>query len=222
MKQSHRLKLMGKKIGMTTIFDDNGSMVPCTVIQLEPNVVMQLKTEETDGYDAIKLAHEKIVCKNEKKIQTKIGKPQLGDFKKRDLEPRRRLKESRVSAADYSVGQEIGVEFFEGEDYIDIQAQSKGKGYQGLMKLHNFKGGPAAHGSGFHRHAGSTGMRSTPGRCFPGSPRASRMGGNMHTYQGSKVIEIKKDKKLILVKGSVPGAKNGLVVLSKALKKASK
>lgn len=210
---------MGKKIGMTTVFDEQGNIQPCTVIQVEPNVVMQIKTQENDGYEAVKLAHEVIKSKNPQKIQAKIGKPLVADFSKRKLDPRRRSKESRISVEGLEVGQEFGVDFFAEEKHIDIQAESKGKGYQGLMKLHNFKGGPAAHGSGFHRHAGSTGMRSTPGRCFPGSPRASRMGGNTHTYQSLKIIDVKKDQNLLLVKGSVPGAKNGIVLLSKALKK---
>lgn len=219
MKQNHRLKLMGKKVGMTTIFDAEGVMVPCTVIEVEPNVVTQLKTVEKEGYEAVQLAHEKIPGKNLKKIESKVGKPLFDDYKKKNVESRRRLKESRVSTSEMEVGKEIGVSFFEDEKHIDIQSKSKGKGYQGLMKLHNFRGGPAAHGSGFHRHAGSTGMRSTPGRCFPGSPRASRMGGNIHTVQSLKIVSIEKEKNLLLVKGSVPGSKGAIVYLSKALKK---
>ncbi len=220
MKQNHRLKLMGKKVGMTTIFDEEGVMVPCTVIEVEPNIVTHLKTIEKDGYEAVQLAHGKISGKNLKKIESKVGKPLFDSFKKKNIEARKLLKESRISTEGMEVGSEVGLSFFENEKHIDIQSKSKGKGYQGLMKLHNFAGGPAAHGSGFHRHAGSTGMRSTPGRCFPGSPRASRMGGNTHTIQSLKIISINKDKNLLLVKGSVPGAKGGVVYLSKALKKS--
>lgn len=219
MKQKHRLKLMGKKVGMTTVFDKEGQTIPCTVLHVEPNVVTQLKTIETDGYEAVKLGHEKIAGKNLKKIEAKVTKPLFDDYKKKNIESRRRLKESRISTDGYEVGQEVDLSYFEDEKHIDIQGVSKGKGYQGLMKLHNFKGGPAAHGSGFHRHAGSTGMRSTPGRCFPGGPRPSRMGGRTHTLQSLKVVSIQKEKNLLLVKGAVPGARGSLVYLSKAIKK---
>ncbi len=210
---------MGKKIGMTTVFDDEGRTIPCTVLHVEPNVVTQLKTVETDGYEAVKLGHEKIAGKNLKKIQAKVTKPLFDDYKKKNIESRRRLKESRISPEGYTLGQEVDLSYFEDEKHIDIQGVSKGKGYQGLMKLHNFKGGPAAHGSGFHRHAGSTGMRSTPGRCFPGGPRPSRMGGRTHTLQSLKVVSIQKEKNILLVKGAVPGTRGSLVYLSKAIKK---
>jgi len=219
MKQKHRLKLMGKKVGMTTVFDEQGRNIPCTVLHVEPNVITQLKTVETDGYEAVKLGHEKIAGKNQKKIQAKVTKPLYEDYKKKNIESRRRLKESRISTEGYELGQELDLSYFENEKHVDIQGVSKGKGYQGLMKLHNFKGGPAAHGSGFHRHAGSTGMRSTPGRCFPGGPRPSRMGGRTHTLQSLKVISIHKEKNLLLVKGAVPGTRGSLVYLSKAIKK---
>ncbi|MCH9634652.1 MAG: 50S ribosomal protein L3 [Chlamydiae bacterium] len=221
MKQKHRLKLMGKKIGMTTVFDDQGGTIPCTVLYVEPNVVTQIKTLEVDGYEALKIGYEKVKGQNLKKVQSKISKPLFDDYKKRGIESRKRLKESRVSTEGYEVGQELDLSVFESEKHIDVQAVSKGKGYQGVMKLHNFKGGPSAHGSGFHRHAGSTGMRSTPGRCFPGSPRASRMGGNVHTLQSLKIISIQKEKNLLLVKGAVPGSRGSMVYLSKAIKKES-
>ncbi len=210
---------MGKKVGMTTVFDEQGRNIPCTVLHVEPNVITQLKTVETDGYEAVKLGHEKIAGKNQKKIQAKVTKPLYEDYKKKNIESRRRLKESRISTEGYELGQELDLSYFENEKHVDIQGVSKGKGYQGLMKLHNFKGGPAAHGSGFHRHAGSTGMRSTPGRCFPGGPRPSRMGGRTHTLQSLKVISIHKEKNLLLVKGAVPGTRGSLVYLSKAIKK---
>lgn len=218
MKQKHRLILMGKKVGMTTAFSENGEIIPCTVLHIEPNVVTQIKTVETDGYDAIKFAHEKVSGKNVKKIESKIGKPLYEDYKKKNIESRKRQKESRIPAGDYAVGQELDISYFENEKHIDVQGTSKGKGYQGLMKKNNFRGGPAAHGSGFHRHAGSTGMRSTPGRCFPGGPRPSRMGGNTHTIQSLKVVSLHKEKNILLVKGSVPGTQGSLVYLSKAIK----
>lgn len=222
MRQRYRLKLMGKKIGMTTVFDETGATVPCTVIHVEPNVVTQVKTTETDGYEAVQLGHEKIEGKNAKKIQAKVGKPLFDSFKKKNIEACRRLRESRISSEGYEVGQAIDLSYFEGAKHVDIQGTSIGKGYQGLMKRNNFKGGPAAHGSGFHRHAGSTGMRSTPGRCFKGSPRASRMGGLTHTLQSLKVVSIEKEKNLLLVKGAVPGSKGSLVYVSPAVKKPTK
>lgn len=218
MKQKHRLTLMGKKVGMTAVFNERGEVIPCTVLHVEPNVVAQVKTVETDGYEAIKLAHEKVLGKNVKKVEAKVGKPLYEDYKKKNIECRKRLKESRIASAEYEVGQEIDVSYFESVSKIDIQSVSKGKGYQGLMKKNNYAGGPAAHGSGFHRHAGSTGMRSTPGRCLPGGPRPSRMGGDTKTVQSLKVVAVYKEQNVLLVKGAVPGTQGSLVYLSKAIK----
>lgn len=218
MKQKHRLTLMGKKVGMTAVFNENGEVIPCTVLHVEPNVVTQIKTVETDGYEAIKLAHEKVLGKNVKKVESKVGKPLYEDYKKKNIDCRKRLKESRISSTEYVVGQEIDVSYFESITKVDIQAVSKGKGYQGLMKKNNYAGGPAAHGSGFHRHAGSTGMRSDPGRCLPGGPRPSRMGGDTKTVQSLKVVAVHKEQNVLLVKGAVPGTQGSLVYLSKAIK----
>lgn len=221
MKQKHTIKLMGKKVGMTTVFDDAGAIIPCTVISMEPNVVSQIKTQETDGYQALQLAYSKVEGKNIKKIEAKVKKGPFGHFKKANVEARKHVKESRVeNVAEYSLGQELDVTFFEGSKFVDIQGRSKGKGYQGVMKKHGFSGGPGAHGSSFHRHAGSTGMRSTPGRCFPGSPRASRMGGETKTVQSLPIISINKEKNVIIVKGSVPGSHGSLIVLNKSIKKS--
>lgn len=221
MKQKHSIKLMGKKLGMTAIFDANGTMIPCTVISMEPNVVVQIKTKDHEGYEAIQLAYEKVAAKNVKKIEEKVKKGPFGHFKKASVEARRHIKESRLpNVSEYQIGQELGVAFFEGMKHIDVQGVSKGKGFQGVMKKYGFRGGPAAHGSGFHRHAGSTGMRSTPGRCFPGGPRASRMGGETKTVQSLAVVAIDKEKNLILVKGAIPGAKGALVTLNKSIKKS--
>ncbi len=211
---------MGKKLGMTTIFNESGAIIPCTVISMEPNVVTQMKSEEIDGYDAIQIGYDKVIAKNVKKIESKVKKGPFGHFKKANVEARRHLKESRISTNDYEVGQELSVTIFEEIKFVDVQGVSKGKGYQGVMKKYNFEGGPAAHGSGFHRHAGSTGMRSTPGRCLPGGPRASRMGGEHKTVQSLPVVTIDKEKNLLIVKGSIPGTKGSLVVINKSIKKS--
>lgn len=216
------LKLMGKKRGMIQLFDEDGNLVVCTVIEAEPNVVTQIKTKENDGYNAIQLGFEKTQGKTEATIQARTKKPQLGHFERAGVAPRKYLAESRLDNLEqYSLGQEIGVAEFAEILYVDATATSIGKGYQGVMKKYNFAGGPAAHGSGFHRHAGSTGMRSTPGRCFPGGKRASHMGDEQKTVQNLKVVMIKAEDNLIIVKGQVPGPRNGLVYISEAKKKPS-
>lgn len=212
---------MGKKLGMTTMFSDTGVMTPCTVILMQPNVISQIKTQEKEGYDALQIGFDKVEAKNVKNIEKKVKKGPFGHFKKAGVEARKHIQESRVAdLKDYQVGQEIGVSEFLDVKYVDVQSVSKGKGYQGVMKKYGFKGGPAAHGSGFHRHAGSTGMRSTPGRCLPGGPRASRMGGQTKTVQNMAVVSVDVEKNLILLKGSVPGAKGALITLNKSTKKS--
>ncbi len=217
------LTMMGKKRGMMQLFDEKGNVVVCTVIQAEPNVVTQVKTKETDGYTAVQLGFEKVAGKTQHTIEARTGKPQLGHFKKAGIEPRRFLLESRLDAVDqYAPGQEIGVDVFAEIEFVDATAISKGKGYQGVMKRHHFAGGPASHGSGFHRHAGSTGMRSTPGRGLPGGKKAGQMGNERVTVQNLEVVRIDPENNLIIVKGQVPGPRNGLVYLSQAKKKMPK
>jgi large subunit ribosomal protein L3 len=214
------LKLMGKKRGMTKLFDDTGKVIVCTVIEVEPNVVTQIKTIEKDGYSAVQSGFEIVQVKNEKTLAKRAGKPLLGHFKKSGVAPRRYLAETRVENTDaFSVGQEFSVAELQDTTFVDICATSKGKGYQGVMKKYNFAGGPAAHGSGFHRHAGSTGMRSTPGRCLPNGPRASHMGLERKTVQNLRVVKIDADNNLLVVAGAVPGSRNALVTVSKAVKK---
>lgn len=217
------LKLMGKKRGMTQIFDEQGNLVVCTVIEVEPNVIVQVKTKQSDGYDAVQIGFDEVKTKDPRTVEGRVSKPMRGHFAKGNLSPRRYLREARLQElGDYDVGQEIGVDIFEEGAFLDVSGTSKGKGYQGVMKLHGFRGGPAAHGSGFHRHAGSTGMRSTPGRCLPGGKRASQMGNRKQTTQSLQVVKVSKDDGTILLKGAVPGAIGGLVVLSEAVKKQTK
>jgi large subunit ribosomal protein L3 len=217
------LTMMGKKRGMMQLFDEKGNVVVCTVIQAEPNVVTQIKTKATDGYTAIQLGFEKVTGKTQYTIEARTKKPRLGHFKKAGVESRRHLLESRIESTDeYTLGQEIGVDVFNEVEFVDATAISKGKGYQGVIKRHHFAGGPASHGSGFHRHAGSTGMRSTPGRGLPGGKKAGQMGNERVTVQNLQVIKVDPENHLILVKGQVPGPRNGLVYLSQAKKKMPK
>jgi len=214
------LKFQGKKKGMTTRFDAQGNRIVCTVILVEPNVIAQIKSSQgKDGYNAIQLAAYKVKSSKLKNV----SKPLEGHFAKAKIEPRSSLKESRVgNVEDFQVGQEFYINYFEEIDYVDVSGLSKGKGHQGVMVRHNFKGGPASHGSGFHRHGGSTGMRSTPGRCLPGQKKSGRMGNEMVTTQNLRVVKVDLEKNVILVEGAVPGKRNGLVSISIAKKKAQK
>ncbi len=212
------LKLMGKKRGMTRLFDEKGNHVVCTVISAEPNIITQVKRQDKEGYEAIQLSAFKVKPSKAKNVK----KPLQGHFAKAGVEPRTHSAESRVaSAEEYQPGQEIGVTYFAETTYVDIQGVSKGKGYQGVIKRHHFAGGPASHGSGFHRHGGSTGMRSTPGRCLPGQKKAGRMGGENVTLQNLRIVKIDEEKQVIIVEGAIPGARGGLVYISKAKKKLS-
>jgi large subunit ribosomal protein L3 len=214
------LKLMGKKRGMMQLFDDQGNAVVCTVIQAEPNIVTQIKTKENDGYNALQLGFEKVVAKDPRRQEARTKKPQRGHFAKAGVTPRKYLAESRIEdTTAYSLGQELGVNVFSDVSFVDATATSKGKGYQGVMKRHNYAGGPASHGSSFHRHAGSTGMRSTPGRGLPGGKKAGHLGNEQVTVQNLKVVMIKEEEHLIVLKGQVPGPRNGLVYLSQSVKR---
>lgn len=216
------LKLMGKKRGMTQVFDDQGNAIACTVIEAEPNVVTQVKTKENDGYTAIQLGFEKIVVKDPRTIAKRSSKAMRGHFQKGGVEPRRYVAEARLESIEgYNVGQEISVAEFAEIGFIDACGMSKGKGYQGVMKKFHFAGGPASHGSGFHRHAGSTGMRSTPGRCLPNGKRASHMGYEQVTVQNIRVVAVYPEENVIIVEGQVPGPRNGLVYITPAIKKAT-
>jgi large subunit ribosomal protein L3 len=212
-------KLMGKKRGMIQLFDETGNAVPCTIIEAEPNIVIQIKTEENDGYNAIQIGFDEVKVKNPYTINARVSKPIQGHFKKANVVPRRHLAEVRLdNLGEYSLGQELKADIFADVPFVDVTAISKGKGYQGVMKRHNFAGGPASHGSGFHRHAGSTGMRSTPGRGLPGGKKAGHMGSQRKTVQNLKVFKIEDN--FIIVKGAVPGPRNGLVFVTQAEKKS--
>ena len=208
---------MGKKKGMTRIFNEKGDSIVCTVIEAEPNVIVQIKNEK-DGYAAIQMGAQKVSAS---KLRN-VTKPLKGHFAKAQVEPRRHLAESPISEGEeYTVGQEIGVEYFSEVPYVDVTGVTKGKGFQGVMKRHGFAGGPAAHGSGFHRTAGSTGMNTNPGRTLPGLKMAGHMGNEQMTVECLKVVKVDQEKKLILVKGAIPGSRGGLVYIRKSTKRKS-
>ncbi|MBI5272486.1 MAG: 50S ribosomal protein L3 [Chlamydiia bacterium] len=211
------LTLIGQKKGMAQVFDQEGKLVVCTIILAEPNTILQVKRTETHGYNGVQLAGQPLSQAG----MSRMAKPQKGQFAKVQVEPCRVMRESRIDNVDaYQVGQKIDVSLFSEVAFVDVEGTSKGKGFQGVIKLHKMAGGPAAHGSGFHRHAGSTGMRTTPGRCFPNGKRASRMGGDRHTVQNLRVVAVKGN--LLLVEGAVPGSRSGTVFICASVKKTKK
>jgi large subunit ribosomal protein L3 len=208
------LTLIGQKKGMAQVFDENGKLIVCTVILANANAILEIRRKETHGYNALQIAGVPMTTSQAKRAK----KPIQGHFAKAKVDPCSVVLESRIDEVDqYQVGQKIDASIFADVKYVDVEGVTKGKGFQGVMKLFNMAGGPGAHGSGFHRHMGSTGMRSTPGRCFPGGKRASRMGGDRQTVQNLRVVAVKGN--LLLVEGAVPGARNGVVYIRKAIKK---
>lgn len=203
--------ILGKKIGMTEVFEKNGKLVPVTVIEVEPNVVTQIKTKENDGYEAIQLAN---VTTKEKLV----NKAKLGHLKKSNTAPKRFLKEIRgVDISTYEVGQEIKADLFEAGEIVDVTGISKGKGYQGVIKKNNQSRGPMGHGSKYHRGVGSLGTM-LPKRVLKGKALPSHMGHNQVTIQNLEIISVDALNNYILVKGSVPGAKKSLVIVKSAVK----
>lgn len=204
--------LIGKKIGMTQIFNEEGKVIPVTVIGAGPCVVSQVKTEETDGYNSIQLGFGAIK-------ESKVNKPERGHFTKANIAPARYLREFRVdSIEDVKVGDELKADIFMAGDKIDIQGTSKGKGFQGVIKRHGQHRGPMGHGSMYHRRPGSMGSTSTPGRVFKGKKLPGHMGAETVTIQNLEVIKVDLDKNIILVKGSVPGAKGSILKIKSSVK----
>ena len=207
---------MGKKVGMTRVFDEKGQSIVCTVIEAQPNVIVQIKNLEKDGYRAVQMGAMKVA---EPKLK-RVKKPMKGHYAKAKVEPHRKLAESRIEEGEeYSIGQEIGVDYFNETAYVDVTGVTKGKGFQGVMKRHGFSGGPASHGSGFHRSHGSTGMNTNPGRTLPGMKMAGHMGDVKQTTECLQVIRVDQEKHVILVKGAIPGAKGGIVYIRKSKKR---
>jgi len=207
--------LLGTKLGMTQVWDENGKVVPVTVIEVAPNVVTQIRTPEVDGYSAVQIAAGAIDPR-------KVNQPSAGHFAKAGVTPRRHLTEVRTAdAAEYALGQELTVETFEAGQLVDVVGTSKGKGFAGTMKRHNFKGVSASHGAHRnHRKPGSIGGAATPGRVFKGQRMAGRMGSDRVTVQNLIVQAVDAEKGLLLVKGAVPGGRGRLVFVRNAVKGA--
>ena len=204
--------ILTTKVGMTQIFNEDGVLTPVTVLQAGPCVVTQVKTEENDGYSAVQVG---FADKKEKGI----NKPQKGHFDKAGVAPKRFVREFRFeNAEEYTVGQEIKADIFAAGDKIDATATSKGKGYAGGIKRHGLKSGPSAHGSKYHRHAGSNGACSDPSKVFKGKHMPGHMGHVQVTVQNLEIVRVDTENNLLLVKGAVPGPKKSLVTIKETVK----
>ena len=210
-----RKGILGIKVGMTQVFATDGKLVPVTVISVEPNVVSQIKTVETDGYNAIQLAAVNKKAKN-------TSKAEAGHLKKANSEPKRFLKEIRnVDVSAYSLGQELKADLFATGELVDVSGISKGKGYQGVIKRHGQSRGPMGHGSQYHRSLGSLGTMR-PMRVLKGKKMAGQMGGDLVTVQNLEIVSIDLENNVILVKGNVPGPKKSLVIIKSAIRNEGK
>ena len=204
--------ILTTKVGMTQVFSEDGVLTPVTVLQAGPCVVTQVKTVENDGYSAVQVGFGDI-------REKLVNKPKKGHFAKAGVTAKRFLKEFRLEDAEsYTLGQEIKADVFAAGDKVDATAKSKGKGFQGAIKRHGQSRGPMAHGSKYHRHAGSTGSATTPGRVFKGKHMPGHMGAVRVTVQNLEVVSVDAEKNLILVKGAVPGPKKSLVMLKESVK----
>ena len=204
--------IIGRKVGMTQIFDEKGNVIPVTVIEAGPCSVVQVKTVETDGYDAVQLGFGTVKDK-------KINKPEKGHFTKVKVTPTKHLREFRVDdVSNVKVGDEIKADVFTAGETVDIQGTTKGKGFQGVIKRHGQSRGPMGHGSMYHRRPGSMGSTSTPGRVFKGKKLPGHMGRQTVTIQNLDVVAVDLDKNVILVKGSVPGVKGAILKIKMSVK----
>ncbi|MFV8829659.1 50S ribosomal protein L3 [Alkalihalobacterium sp. APHAB7] len=203
--------ILGKKIGMTQVFADNGDVIPVTVIEVTPNIVLQKKTVENDGYEAIQLGFDD-------QKANRVIKPAKGHAEKANTAPKRFVKEIRnVELTAFEVGQEVKADAFNVGDVVDVTGISKGKGFQGAIKRHNQSRGPMSHGSRYHRRPGSMGPVA-PNRVFKGKALPGRMGGEQITVQNLEIVKVDTDRNLLLVKGNVPGAKKSYVTVKSAVK----
>ena len=203
--------ILGRKVGMTQVFAENGDLIPVTVIEAAPNVVLQKKTIETDGYEAIQLGFDD-------KREKLANKPEKGHVAKAETAPKRFIREFRgVDVAGYEVGQEVKVDTFAEGDIVDITGVSKGKGFQGVIKRHGYSRGPMSHGSRFHRAPGSLGAVDGQ-RVFKGKKLPGRTGGDTVTIQNLEIVRVDAERNLLLVKGNVPGARKSLITVKSAIK----
>ncbi|KXZ21156.1 50S ribosomal protein L3 [Bacillus nakamurai] len=203
--------ILGRKIGMTQVFAENGDLIPVTVIEAAPNVVLQKKTAENDGYEAIQLGFDD-------KREKLSNKPEKGHVAKAETAPKRFVKELRGVEMDaYEVGQEVKVEIFSAGEIVDVTGVSKGKGFQGAIKRHGQSRGPMSHGSRYHRRPGSMGPVD-PNRVFKGKLLPGRMGGDQITVQNLEIVKVDAERNLLLIKGNVPGARKALITVKSAVK----
>lgn len=202
--------ILAKKVGMTQIFTDNGELVPVTVLQAGPCVVTQVKTIENDGYEAVQVGFEEI-------REKLVNKPVKGMFDKAGVSYKRYVREFKLEG-EYAVKDEIKADIFEAGDKIDATAIAKGKGFQGAIKRHGQSRGPMAHGSKYHRHAGSNGACSSPSKVFKGKKMPGHMGGKKVTTQNLEIVRVDAEKNLLLIKGAVPGPKKALVTIKESVK----
>lgn len=207
-----RKGLIGRKLGMTQVFTEDGEAMPATVIEVEPSVVIQKKTMQREGYDAVQIGCSRVKQKH-------VTKPLQGHFQKADKGLFRILRELRGDVSGYELGQEVRVDIFKPGDYVDITGTSKGKGFAGVVKRHGFRGGRATHGSMFHRAPGSIGASAEPSRVFKGRKLPGQMGCERNTVQNMQVLVVRPEDNAILVKGSIPGGKQGVVLIRQAIKK---
>jgi len=207
--------ILGKKIGMTRVYDATGVATAVTVIEASPNVISQIKTQDKDGYNAVQLAFED-------STEKRLGKARAGHFKKNGLTPKRLTREFTADSAEAKVGDLIGVTRFEVGQLVDIIGVSKGKGFQGVVKRFGFGGQPETHGSMMHRRPGSIGCRGTPGRIFKNKKMPGHMGVEQITVQNLRVVQVRENDNLILIKGAVPGSNGSYVVVRDAVKGAER
>lgn len=203
--------ILGKKVGMTQIFTESGELIPVTVVEATPNVVLQVKTVETDGYEAIQVGYQD-------KCEVLSNKPAKGHVAKANTAPKRFIKEFKnVELGEYEVGKEIKVDVFQAGDVVDVTGTTKGKGFQGAIKRHGQSRGPMSHGSRYHRRPGSMGPVA-PNRVFKNKRLAGRMGGDRVTIQNLEVVKVDVERNVILIKGNIPGAKKSLITIKSAVK----
>ena len=197
--------LLGNKIGMTQIFDESGNIIPVTILKVGPCVVTQIKTKLKDGYNAIQIGYGTISSK-------KLTQPELGHLQKSDIQPLKYLKEFSIKEDNtFQVGQELNVDLFKSDQFVNIQGKNIGKGFSGLQKRHNFTRGPMTHGSKNHRAPGSIGMGTTPGRVLPGKKMAGQLGNKITTVKKLKIIQLNPEENILVIKGSVPGKPGNLL-----------